>query len=95
MLRTLERFLRLIKISVPSIKIRLSFCNRDILLKLTKNDIPIKVEFDIMKKIPKYKWNKVNSQLVLFGRYICKSKKPSCEMCLFSDKCKINKKSKL
>ena len=80
---------------VPSFAVDTHVLRTSKILKLTKNDIPIKVEFDIMKKIPKYKWNKVNSQLVLFGRYICKSKKPSCEMCLFSDKCKINKKSKL
>ena len=42
----------------------------------------------IMKEIPKRKWNKVGEQLLLFGRYTCKSINPKCEDCLFKKTCK-------
>ena len=33
-------------------------------------------------------WNRINSQLVLFGRYHCKSKNPKCESCKLKEICK-------
>jgi endonuclease-3 len=32
-------------------------------------------------------WNKINSELVLFGRYICKAKVPNCDVCPMRDIC--------
>lgn len=55
-------------------------------------DSVIKVENKLMKKIPKNKWSRVHHQLVLFGRYICKSIKPECDKCLLKDYCKYYKK---
>lgn len=52
------------------------------------NRNPLKVEGILNKKIPIDKRNKVGSQLVLFGRYICKAKKPDCQNCLFNKECK-------
>lgn len=46
----------------------------------------LKIEAILKKKIPRDDWNKVNNQLILFGRYICKAKRPDCENCLFSCK---------
>lgn len=44
------------------------------------------------KKLKKYfkesEYNRVNSQMVLFGRYICTSKKPKCELCNLKNICK-------
>lgn len=45
------------------------------------------VEDQLMKKIPIHMWNRVSSQLVLFGRYVCRAKKPNCCDCLFSHNC--------
>ena len=53
-----------------------------------QNDGVIKVENKLMKKIPKNKWSRFHHQMVLFGRYICKSKNPDCENCLLNNKCK-------
>ena len=55
-------------------------------------DSVIKVENKLMKKIPKDKWSKVHHQLVLFGRYTCKSIKPECDKCLLKYYCKYYKK---
>ena len=56
-----------------------------------KNDSVLIVEKKLMKKIPKSNWSRVHHQLVLFGRYTCKSRNPLCETCLFNEFCK-NKK---
>lgn len=56
-------------------------------LKLVNNEKDVlKIEEILKSKIPKEDWNKVNNQLILFGRYICKAKKPDCENCLFNCK---------
>lgn len=61
-------------------------------LGLVKNELdPNKIEKILMKKIPKDKWNKVAEQLLLFGRYTCKSVKPNCDICLFKKECKKKK----
>ena len=49
------------------------------------------------KKLKKYfkesEYNRVNSQMGLFGRYICTSKKPKCELCNLKNICKEKKHS--
>lgn len=59
-------------------------------LGLTKSGDVLKIEQDLMDFFPKNKWNRVHLQLVLFGRYICKSKKPECDKCPF--KCQYYQK---
>lgn len=49
------------------------------------------VEEKLMTNFSKDKWNRLHHQLVLFGRYICKSKHPECENCPFNSTCQ-NKK---
>lgn len=56
-------------------------------LNLTKNDDPYKIEKDLMNIFPRNKWSRLHHQLVLFGRYTCKSKNPECEKCPFNVKC--------
>ena len=46
------------------------------------------IEKKLMKKVPKDKWSRTHHQLVLFGRYICKAKKPLCSECLLKEECK-------
>ena len=59
-----------------------------------QNDDVIKVENKLMKKIPKNKWSRFHHQMVLFGRYICKSKNYSrikvCDRCSKKRKCTCN-----
>ena len=54
-------------------------------------DNVLTVEKKLMKSFPKEKWSRLHHQLVLFGRYTCKSVKPECIACPFHDKCKYNK----
>lgn len=64
-------------------------------LKLAfKNDDVFQIEKRLMKKFPKEEWGKRHLQLVLFGRYYCKSLKPECLSCKLKDFC-IEKKKNL
>jgi len=59
-----------------------------------KTDSVFAVEKKLMKKIPKSRWSRTHHQMVLFGRYICKSKNPNCNDCLLKDYCSYYKKLK-
>ena len=56
-------------------------------LSLTKNDKPFEIEKDLMKIFPKNEWTKLHKQLVLFGRYYCKSQGANCLNCKLKDIC--------
>ena len=57
-------------------------------LKLVnKNDNVLTIEKKLMKNINKDNWSKRHLQLVLFGRYFCKAKKPECDNCKLKDIC--------
>lgn len=57
-----------------------------------KNDSVLTVEKKLMKFFPKEKWSRLHHQLVLFGRYKCKSVSPVCENCKFKEFCKYKRK---
>lgn len=52
-----------------------------------KEDDVLTVERKLMKNVPEDLWSRTHHQLVLFGRYICKAKKPECHNCLFYKDC--------
>ena len=58
------------------------------------NDTVLEVEKKLMKKIPESLWSRTHHQMVLFGRYICKSNNPNCEECLLKEYCKYYKNNK-
>mgnify|MGYP004507999537 FL=1 len=58
-------------------------------LKIAKeNDNVNVVEKNLMKFFDGYDLSRLHHQLVLFGRYFCKAKNPSCESCGLKDICK-------
>ena len=56
-------------------------------LGLTKEKDPVKIEFDLMKIIPREKWTKFSHQMIYHGRAVCKSRKPLCEECGLREYC--------
>jgi endonuclease-3 len=62
-------------------------------LGLTKNHDPVKIEFDLMKSIPKNEWNDFCLQLIFFGRSVCKARKPACSTCPLYDLCDFTDKT--
>ena len=57
----------------------------------TKKDDVLKTEKKLKKYFDKDTWNRINSQLVLFGRYNCTSKNPKCDSCNLKSICKYKK----
>ncbi len=53
-------------------------CNR---LGFVKTKTPEETEFELMKKVPKKYWGKINNLLVAFGQTICKPVSPLCSKC--------------
>lgn len=60
-------------------------------LGIVKTDNTNVCEQALMKNFEKSKWGKLHLQMVLFGRYICKSQKPQCEKCPFQNVCMLKK----
>ena len=55
---------------------------------LSYSDDPLKIEKDLLDKIPKQDWSKMNHLFVYHGRAVCTSKKPMCEKCCVNTWCK-------
>ena len=61
-------------------------------LNLVKpTDSVYQIEKKLQKFFPKSSWSLVHHQLVLFGRYKCKSQKPDCQDCQFKNYCNYHK----
>jgi len=56
-------------------------------LGLTDNKDAVKIEFDLMKIIPKGAWNSFSLQLIFFGRETCTARKPKCPACPLNKLC--------
>lgn len=56
-------------------------------LGLVNTKDPVKIEKELKKVFDKNTWNKRHKQLVLFGRYYCKAKKPDCKNCKLQNVC--------
>ena len=61
------------------------------LIGLTTEDDPVKIEMDLMKKIPKEHWILINKQLMAHGRAVCVARRPKCDECTLSKVCKYAK----
>ena len=61
-------------------------------LGFTKNEDPEKIEYDLMKEIPKDHWILINIQFIAFGREICFARNPKCEDCFLKAYCKEKNK---
>jgi endonuclease-3 len=54
---------------------------------LTKNDDPVKIEFDLMEIVPKEEWTHFSNLLIWHGRKTCVARKPLCEVCPIRKEC--------
>jgi endonuclease-3 len=54
---------------------------------LTENKDPVKVEFDLMKIVPRNQWTRFSNLLTLHGRSICIARKPKHGQCKIVDLC--------
>jgi len=61
---------------------------------LTKNNDPVKIEFDLMEIVPKEEWTHFSNLLVWHGRKTCVARKPLCEICSIRKWCDYGSKMK-
>ena len=63
-------------------------------LGLTKESDPTKVEYELMKVLPKDHWILYNIQIITFGRTVCTARNPKCGECFLTKYCKEYKDRK-
>jgi endonuclease-3 len=61
---------------------------------LTKNDDPVKIEFDLMEIVPKEEWAHFSNLLIWHGRKTCVARKPLCGICPIRKECDYGSKVK-
>ncbi len=65
------------------------------LLGLTKETDPEKIEYDLMKILPKEQWILYNIQIITHGRQVCIARRPKCAECVLYDVCPGRKEIKV
>ena len=58
-----------------------------LLLGLTKNTDPEKVEQDLIKLFPNETWTDLSHLLIFLGRRTCIARRPQCDLCVLKDIC--------
>jgi len=61
------------------------------LMKLTRQDDPVKIERDLMELLPREKWTWWSHTLIQHGRQICIARRPKCEECVVNKLCPSSK----
>ncbi len=56
-------------------------------LELTRHKDAVKIEFDLMRIVPKKAWNDFSLQLIFFGRETCSARNPKCPVCPLARLC--------
>ena len=59
---------------------------------LTKNEDPVKIEFDLMEIVPEEEWTHFSNLLVWHGRRTCVARKPLCPTCTIRKVCDYGSK---
>lgn len=57
-------------------------------LGFTREEDPEKIEYDLMKVLPKEHWILYNIQIITHGRGLCTARNPKCEECFLRELCK-------
>ncbi len=72
----------------PSIVVDTHVARISARLGLTDQTDPVKIEYDLMKALPKDHWILWNMHIITFGRTICSARNPDCENCFLKKYCK-------
>jgi endonuclease-3 len=54
---------------------------------LTKNQDPVKIEYDLMELVPRKEWTRFSHLMIFHGRYTCMARKPMCAECIVEKLC--------
>ena len=72
---------------IPSIVVDTHVKRVSFRLGLTKEKDPVKIEFELMEKLPRKRWIAYNQQVITHGRRVCVSQKPRCQACELASLC--------
>lgn len=61
-------------------------------LGFTKENDPVKIEFELMETLPKESWILYNIQIIAHGRSLCTARNPKCKECFLNNYCKSKDK---
>ncbi|MGI9569345.1 MAG: endonuclease III domain-containing protein, partial [Desulfobulbia bacterium] len=50
-------------------------------LEMTSNQDPVKIEFDLMRILPRGEWTLFSLRMIFFGREYCMARNPKCPGC--------------
>lgn len=64
-------------------------------LGFTKEKDPEKIEYDLMKVLPKDHWILYNMHIITLGREICTARSPKCGQCFLKDLCPSGDKTEV
>jgi len=56
-------------------------------LALTKNQDPVKIEYDLMELVPEKEWTHFSHLIIFHGRNACSARKPLCAECVIASHC--------
>lgn len=56
-------------------------------LGFTDEEEPEKIEYELMKVLPRENWIRYNMQIITLGRTICTARKPKCDRCFLREYC--------
>ena len=62
-------------------------------LELASEDVPEKIERELMNQIPRDRWIMFSHQMILHGRRVCKARKPFCQTCPVASICRSEDKT--
>ena len=77
--------------NIPSVVVDTHVKRISNLIGFTKSQDPVKIEFDLMKILPKEHWIRYNTQVIAHDRKVCIARRPKCNECFLIEYCKGSK----
>lgn len=79
--------LRSVALDLPGFPVDTHVGRLVVLLGLTAETDPVKVEHAVGALVPKAEWGALSLRLILHGRRVCVARRPRCEECVLGDFC--------
>ncbi len=72
---------------VPGLSVDTHMIRLNRLLGFTRHKDPVKIEFDLMKIVPRKNWTKFSDLIIRHGRARCHARRPDCARCEITGFC--------
>jgi endonuclease-3 len=85
--RKTANVVRSVGFGLPGLPVDTHVGRLSLLLGLTKEKVPERVEADLCAMLPSREWGALSLRLILHGRRVCIARRPRCPECLLNDFC--------